>query len=194
MVEINREQIIKALEIHTGILDMPCEECPYNCDAHDEICLDFLTKDALALINSQEQRIGELAEEVEDLKVTLLARTMALTTLKAVKKELTEENERLTRLANLRQRDLDNANDLLFKVEDENERLKAQKYYIHSDDRIEMIPTVESVRADTVRKMQERLKADAVTIQDHTGKLGVVVGVGNIDDVAREMLEGDNEN
>ena len=49
-------------------------------------------------------------------------------------------------------------------------------------------------RADTVRKMQERLKADAVTIQDHTGKLGVVVGVGNIDDVAREMLEGDNEN
>jgi hypothetical protein len=56
-----------------------------------------------------------------------------------------------------------------------------------------MIPTVESVRADTVRKMQERLKADAVTIQDHTGKLGVVVGVGNIDDVAREMLEGENE-
>lgn len=163
MVEINREQIIKALEIHTGILDMPCEECPYNCDAHDEICLDVLTKDALALINSQEQRINEL----------------------------TEENERLTRLANLRQRDLDNANDLLFKVEDENERLKAQKYYIHSDDRIEMIPTVESVRADTVRTMQERLKADAVTIQDHTGKLGVVVGVGNIDDVAREMLEGE---
>lgn len=72
---------------------------------------------------------------------------------------------------------------------EENERLKAQKYYIHSDGRIEMIPTVESVRADTVRTMQERLKADAVTIQDHTGKLGVVVGVGNIDDVAREMLE-----
>ena len=45
--------------------------------------------------------------------------------------------------------------------------------------------------ADTVRKMQERLKADAVTIQDHTGKLGVVVGVGNIDDVAREMLESE---
>ena len=50
-----------------------------------------------------------------------------------------------------------------------------------------------AVKEDTVRKMQERLKADAVTIRDHTGKLGVVVGVGNIDDVAREMLEGENE-
>ena len=51
----------------------------------------------------------------------------------------------------------------------------------------------EQCRANTVRKMQKRLKADAVTIQDHTGKLGVVVGVGNIDDVAKEMLEGNND-
>lgn len=192
-MELNAEKVKKALEIHTGILDMPCEECPYNCDAHDEICLDVLAADALALINSQEQRIGELAEEVEDLKVTLLARTMALTTLKAVKKELTEDKEKLGYLIDelvKEKRELWEENK---KLTEENERLKAQKYYIHSDDRIEMIPTVESVRADTVRKMQERLKADAVTIQDHTGKLGVVVGVGNIDDVAREMLEGETD-
>lgn len=75
---------------------------------------------------------------------------------------------------------------------EKNERLKATKYYMHSDGRIEVIPSVDSVRADTIKKMQERLKADAVTIQDHTGKLGVVVGVGNIDDVAKEMLEGEN--
>lgn len=186
MENLNAETIKKALEIHTG--DMPCEECPYNCDAHDEICLDVLAADALALINSQEQRIGKLAEEVEDLKVTLLARTMALTTLKAVKKELTEEKnevfekgaENLTRLE-----------EAYLKLEAENERLKTQKYYIHTDGRIEMIPTVESVKADTVREMQERLKADAVIIKDHTGKMGTVVGVGNIDDVAREMLEGE---
>lgn len=52
-----------------------------------------------------------------------------------------------------------------------------------------IVEEIEKTKADTVRKMQERLKADAVTIRDHTGKLGVVVGVGNIDDVAREMLE-----
>lgn len=78
---------------------------------------------------------------------------------------------------------------LIKELTKENKRLKAQKYYLHSDGRIEMIPTVESVRADTVRKMQERLKAQAMTIKDHTGKMGTVVGVGNIDDVAREMFE-----
>lgn len=162
--------------------------------------------DALALINSQEQRIGELEKrlcyllqsktiaEYDEVDIHTKEYVKDIHSLDANIKALTEENERLARLANLRQRDLDNTNDLLFKVEDEIERLKAQKYYIHSDGRIEMIPTVESVRADTVREMQERLKADAVTIQDHTGKLGVVVGVGNIDDVAREMLEGENEN
>ena len=45
--------------------------------------------------------------------------------------------------------------------------------------------------ADTVRKMQERLKAQAIIIKDHTGKMGTIVGVGNIDDVAREMIEDD---
>ena len=193
MVEINREQIIKALEIHTGILDMPCEECPYNCDAHDEICLDFLTKDALALINSQEQRIGELAEEVEDLKVTLLARTMALTTLKAVKKELTEENERLTRLANLRQRDLDNANDLLFKAEDEIERLMREKTALEC-----IVSTARNqAKADTVRKMRERLKQyiDVGHYRSPTEICFSELDVANIiDQITKEMLEGDNEN
>lgn len=40
--------------------------------------------------------------------------------------QLTEENEKLQRLANLRQRDLDNSNDLLFKAEDEVARLREE--------------------------------------------------------------------
>jgi hypothetical protein len=48
-------------------------------------------------------------------------------------------------------------------------------------------------RADTVRKMQERLKAEAITIQDHTGKLGLVVLVDTIDQIANELLEGSDE-
>lgn len=160
-MELNAEKVKKALEIHTGILDMPCEECPYNCDAHDEICLDVLAADALALITSQEQdkeKLGLLIDEIVKEK-----------------RELFEENKRLTA---------------------ENERLSGavKQYEEERKYHFEMSRTrIAEAKADTVRKMQERLKADAVTIQDHTGKLGVVVGVGNIDDVAREMLEGDNE-
>lgn len=63
-----QDELIKALKIHTGVLDMPCEECPYNCDAHDEICLGGLVTDVLALINSQEQKIKELTEENERVR------------------------------------------------------------------------------------------------------------------------------
>lgn len=67
---------------------------------------------------------------------------------------------------------------------------KAQKYYIHSDGRIEMIPTVESVRADTVRKMQERLKAQRFSdASPHDYDLLHCV----IDRIAKEMMEGETD-
>lgn len=156
---------------------------------------------ALALINSQEQRIGELEAECEqwrsDWEENQKQWEIAYDKLESENARLTEEKnevfekgaENLTRLEEAYLK-LEAEN---LKLTEENERLKAQKYYIHSDGRIEMIPTVESVRADTVREMQERLMAQAITIQDHTGKIGVVVGVGNIGDVAKEMLEGENE-
>lgn len=50
---------------------------------------------------------------------------------------------------------------------------------------------IKKAKADTVRNMQERLEAEAITIKDHTGKLGIVV-VGTIDQIAKEMLEGKN--
>ena len=62
---------------------------------------------------------------------------------------------------------------------EENERLMAQKYYLHSDGRIEMIPTVESVRADTVRQMQERIKA-LFAEEDEVQ--------GEIDKIAKELI------
>lgn len=97
MENLNAEQVKKALECCSSSDGVSaCESgCPYWGGDYDTCpCIEepnFIIKNALALINSQEQRIGELAKE----------------------------NERLTRLANLRQRDLDNANDLLFKAEDE---------------------------------------------------------------------------
>jgi hypothetical protein len=62
-MELNREQIIKALECCTS--HEKCSECP---------CTDFcqgpswLDENAFALINSQEQTIKELTEEIDSLK------------------------------------------------------------------------------------------------------------------------------
>lgn len=47
--------------------------------------------------------------------------------------------------------------ELINELTEENERLKATKYMAYPGGRIEMIPTIESVKADTVREMQERL-------------------------------------
>lgn len=111
-------------------------------------------------------------------------------------KELTEENERLTRLANLRQRDLDNANDLLFKAEDEIERLMREKTALEC-----IVSTARNqAKADTVRKMQTAIeeyysKPTYQPTKDHPIKhtqiehLLVV-----IDQIAKKMLEGGNEN
>ena len=82
--------------------------------------------------------------------------------------ELTEENERLKK------------------------RLKATNYMITPDERIEMIPTVESVRADTVREMQERLK---VRFKGGKCNLYTVYNIQRyIDQIAEEILEGKNGN
>ena len=40
----------------------------------------------------------------------------------------------------------------------ENERQKKTRYMAYPDGRLEMIPSIESVRADTVREMAERIK------------------------------------
>lgn len=162
MENLNAEKVKKALEIHTGILDMPCEECPYNCDAHDEICLDVLAADILALINSQEQRIGELAKE----------------------------NERLTRLANLRQRDLDNANDLLFKAEDENERLRAKKEHNAGNEKYilstVMVAPIDYTLEEYRKRVYSKMEKYTVFGREYIQRI--------MREVAKEMLEGKNEN
>ena len=129
---MEREQIIKALECCSKD---DCDNCPNGFGN----CYSNLAKDALAIIESQEQRI----------------------------KELTEENERLhaeiTHLEGHREADI-----------------KAFK----------------TLRDDTVRKMQERLKAK---MNDHPKRF-VLYGIFDayylvsksfIDQIAKEMLEGE---
>ena len=69
MENLNAEQIIKALECCTSEKH-ECANCSY---CRDEYFCDReqFKKDALALINSQEQRIKELTEENERLQTYL---------------------------------------------------------------------------------------------------------------------------
>ena len=99
MENLNAKKVKKALEIHTGILDKACEECPYNREAYDEICLDVLVVDTLALISSQEQRIKELTEENEAWQKALITEKenadKAYYELACEVENLRDENERL---------------------------------------------------------------------------------------------------
>jgi hypothetical protein len=68
---------------------------------------------------------------------------------------------------------------LIRELTEENKRMSRTKYWAYPDGRIEMIPTVESVKADIVRKMQERLKATPLWF----------VSKDTIDQIAKELLE-----
>jgi hypothetical protein len=67
-MELNAELIKKALEccLANDICDSRCGECQYKSAGAD--CMGCMLRDALALINSQEQRIKELTEENERLR------------------------------------------------------------------------------------------------------------------------------
>jgi predicted RNase H-like nuclease (RuvC/YqgF family) len=69
-------------------------------------------------------------------------------------------------------------------LEAENEKLKKPRYMVYSDGRSEMIPSVESVRADTVRKMHDEIKRRLLK-----GGIFPAFVACVIDNVAREMLE-----
>jgi uncharacterized small protein (DUF1192 family) len=65
MKNLNAEKIKKALECCSKA---NCVDCPYREDIYGITCGADMPKDALALINSQEQRIGKLTEENERLR------------------------------------------------------------------------------------------------------------------------------
>lgn len=84
MENLNAETVKKALECcargRKSKDDRPCLDCAYNeCNLvggtserqTTGTCQGWLMKDALALINSQEQRIKELTEENKKLKVEI---------------------------------------------------------------------------------------------------------------------------
>lgn len=65
MMELNREQIIKALEC---VFSDTCGSCVYK---EIDKCQEWAARDAISFINSQEQRVKELTEENEKLNERL---------------------------------------------------------------------------------------------------------------------------
>ena len=181
MENLNAEQVNKALELclANDVCDSSCEICPYTDNMKN--CMDEMLRDVLALINSQEQKIKELTEENE--KLTIKMNAYGLTA-----KNLGEENERLL----ARNFDLAEKGEKVViaykKLSEENERLKAENEMLLNIKNL----NIDKVIADTVRKMQERVKkclSDKPSL--FTQQRYIVVDV--IDQIAKEMLEGDNE-
>lgn len=162
-MELNAEQIKKALEWCSEL--RLCVDCPMRAEGYfshsGNACRQALMKNALSLINSQEQRIKELTEErnkVSEKGAEILGR------LEESYLKFEGENIRLT---------------------EENERLKAIPEQLHKEMSERMVEERKIERKLAVRKMQERLK-EMMDIDDPYDS----IGRATIDRVAKEMLEG----
>ena len=135
-MELNRDQIIKALECcgRSGITpsDVKCSECPYhnNCSFGRTLLLD-----ALSLIKEQEDQIFKLENRLKECENgyggTLFLDRCKLHDAEEKINELTEENKAWQQRMIAEKEQADKAYyDLACEVEDlraENERLRADK-------------------------------------------------------------------
>lgn len=193
-VELNREQSIKALECISRTEDVLCEGCDYR--KYDGLaCHRIGAKNALALINSQEQKIFELENRLKECENgyegTLFLDRCKLHDDEEKIKELSEENEAWQKqLIATEEKSGKAYYDLACEVEDlraENERLNASCTELaQCCTKLETLYKIEckrvdTAKADTVRKMHSMLCEGRVSNDN-------VVIVAN--QIKKEMLEG----
>jgi chromosome segregation ATPase len=177
MNELKPEDVMKALEcFHQRILNTDLAKNIYEAEITAII-------DALALIESHEQRIESYRQELAEVRV-------ALAEANKEKQELTEECKSYKSIAEYQQSCNMDRGFKIKRLTEENERLRGIPEQLHKEMSERMTEERKIERKLAVRKFAERLKAETITIQDHTGKLGSVVLVGTIDQIAKEMLEG----
>ena len=174
-MELNREQIIKALECCAVWGD--CQECHYAgvpYKSRTDCCTYNSTRDALALIK-------ELTEEAQTYKRHHDIMDCECARLEKMNDDLTKENERLR-------------NKITCQVIIPDEKMEEIKNECLS--RVEL--DIKAIQTDTVRKMQERLKAKVNADLDRCYALGLSVAgpfslfIDEIDQIAKEMLEGES--
>ena len=174
---MEREMIIKALEC---CINNTCNECPRLGKLP---CQEPLMKDAISLIN-------ELTKEAENYKSVAEY----------------QQSSNMSRGFELREKDREN-NRLIREIDrltEENERLKSVEFtcaFIKPHKVLEcpIFDEIERTKADTVKKMQERLKEkihESVYQYWNKGDGGYYLAEDvddDIDQIAKEMLEGTDE-
>ena len=168
-MKLNAEQIKKVLEhCANWTFETGCEGCPYDGNCIDE----DLIKDALALINSLEQRIEAITVELDAMRG-------AANSYKMHNEKLTEENERLRAerdILDVLVKDLRGRNNGLQRA---NESL-AKDCDILEDELNECV----QIKADTVRKMHSEIKERCLK-----GGIYPAFVASTIDQIVKEMLE-----
>jgi regulator of replication initiation timing len=166
-MELNRENIIKALDcFHSRILNSNLAE-------------KVTENEIMAVINAL-SLINELTEEVENLTTTVKGHSETIenlhffiTAISEDNRKLTEENERL-RKALCRE-------DITIVRARASGKSEMQRNLIRI--------RVDAIKADTVRKMQERLK-EYLDDFYNSGEDALLEVRDLIDQIAKEMLEG----
>ena len=180
---VNTEQIIKALEcFHHRILKSKLAEKV----TEDEITAII---NAIIIIKEQQKELTFCYDKLTELEKECLGLSLHNITLKREKKYLRES------LADEREHKEDMAvSELKAKIE-ELEKGELCKAFTFNKKTIDNIYT--EAKADTVKKMQERLKQyiDVGHYREPTEKCFSELDVANIiDRIAKEMLEEQNDN
>ena len=173
-MELNREQIIKALECCKTPLAEDCENCSYTGkrleDGVYEGCVNCLVGDALSLINELTEQKAEIWEE---------------------RNRIYNDLQDWKEIAEGYQKQFEDCAEDRAKLSEENERLRADNE-IKSQKRaniFEIANAFERGRTDGVRKMQERLSLEFDRMHK-SNFMTPEVRQWIIDQIAKEMLEG----
>lgn len=199
MSEFNREQIIKALEC-CGHIECPGEPCPYHPLNR---CREQLRRDCYAFIK-------ELTEERKDFEIRALSAENEAAKYKDRWETSRKDFERVAD---------ENYNLHAYYTEltqkcaswtEENERLRAEKETLEiynadykfknkelmafnrrwAKECADLQDECETIKADTVRKMQERLMQEERIFEAY-GTRWKIIYSSAIDQIAKEMLGGE---
>lgn len=173
---MNADAIVKALKCCNVPSGRACSECPYH-----EVGAECRTKRNKKAV----ELILELIEESHKWQEAYYCADSACRELSSKCDELTEENERLRFIsAHVC------VGDVITSEQIEKQRMAHTLPGMHGDPvgpvGMVWVESYDEVRAETVRKMQERLKNYLREVADGE------IGYGWIDQIAKEMLEENN--
>ena len=197
MNEMKPEDVMKALK-YCSAFDM-CENCSYNDEKNNCVeCTCRLAKDALALLREKDAERKELWEErmriytdLQEWKAECKKYQDACKEKDAEIKGLVDgwskDQDRFEKT--LADKDAKIA-DLEKEIERKNHILEC--YALQYGTTRDKEYFLNKARAETITEFAERMKLAAHTECSITGYKYLVVDVWDIDDIAKEMKEGDN--